>query len=59
MLVDESGIARSHREAPEIDGVIEVPDTLAVGEFHDVAIIGAIGPDLQAVPLGPGERSER
>ena len=25
VLVDEPGVARSHREAPEIDGIIEVP----------------------------------
>jgi ribosomal protein S12 methylthiotransferase len=49
VLVDEPGVARSHREAPEIDGVIEVPVTLAVGEFHDVTIIDAMGPDLVAI----------
>jgi ribosomal protein S12 methylthiotransferase len=48
VLVDEPGVARSHREAPEIDGVIEVPDSLAVGEFHDVTITDALGPDLVA-----------
>ena len=48
VLVDEAGQARSSREAPEIDGVIEVPDELAVGQFHDVTIIDAMGPDLVA-----------
>lgn len=48
VLVDESGVARSHREAPEIDGIIEVPIDLAVGEFHDVVIDSALGPDLVA-----------
>jgi ribosomal protein S12 methylthiotransferase len=48
VLVDEPGVARSHREAPEIDGVIDVPVTLAVGEFHDVTITDALGPDLVA-----------
>src|SRR2546423_867023 len=38
--------ARSHREAPEIDGIIRVPDRLAVGQFHKVTITGAEGPDL-------------
>jgi ribosomal protein S12 methylthiotransferase len=47
-LVDEPGVARSSREAPEIDGIIEVPSSLAVGEFHDVRIVGALGPDLMA-----------
>ncbi|MGI9615773.1 MAG: 30S ribosomal protein S12 methylthiotransferase RimO [Acidimicrobiales bacterium] len=54
VLVDRPGIARSHREAPEIDGVIEVPETLAVGEFHRVVITGAIGPDLTAAS-GPAD----
>ncbi len=50
VLVDAPGVARSHREAPEIDGVIEVPTDLAVGEFHTVEITGAAGPDLTAQP---------
>lgn len=48
VLVDERGIARSHREAPSIDGVIHVPEHLAVGQFHDVLIVDALGPDLVA-----------
>jgi ribosomal protein S12 methylthiotransferase len=48
VLVDSPGIARSHREAPEIDGLISVPESLAPGEFHDVVITGAVGPDLEA-----------
>ncbi len=48
VLVDEPGVARSHREAPEIDGVIEVPVDLAVGEFHQVVVESALGPDLVA-----------
>lgn len=51
VLVDEVGVARSHREAPEIDGIIEVPDTLAVGELHPVEITAAAGPDLTAEPV--------
>jgi ribosomal protein S12 methylthiotransferase len=50
VLVDAAGAARSHREAPEIDGIVQVPDTLAVGEFHKVVVTGAEGPDLEAVP---------
>jgi ribosomal protein S12 methylthiotransferase len=53
VLVDEPGVARSHREAPEIDGVIDVPVTLAVGEFHDVTITDALGPDLVAASAAP------
>jgi ribosomal protein S12 methylthiotransferase len=51
VLVDSPGEARSTREAPEIDGVIEVPDTLAVGQFHDVRVVDAMGPDLVADSL--------
>jgi ribosomal protein S12 methylthiotransferase len=49
VLVDAPGVARSHREAPEIDGVVSVPPTLAVGTFHTVLVTGAAGPDVDAV----------
>ena len=48
VLVDERGVARSHHEAPEIDGVIHVADDLAVGQFFNVNIVNALGPDLVA-----------
>lgn len=48
VLVDSPGVARSHREAPEIDGIISVPTRLEVGEFHKVEVTGAAGPDLEA-----------
>ncbi|MGB0995406.1 MAG: 30S ribosomal protein S12 methylthiotransferase RimO [Acidimicrobiales bacterium] len=48
VLVDEPGIGRSHREAPEIDGVIVVPDTLDVGEFYDLTVTATMGPDVEA-----------
>jgi ribosomal protein S12 methylthiotransferase len=48
VLVDEPGVARSHREAPEIDGVIDVPDHLVTGSFATVRIVDAMGPDLVA-----------
>ncbi len=51
VLVDEEGVARSHREAPEIDGIVEVPRELAVREFHDVRVTAALGPDLVAEAL--------
>ena len=51
VLVDTAAEARSTREAPEIDGIIEVPDHLAVGQFHDVRIVDAMGPDLVAESL--------
>ena len=31
VLVDAPGVARSHREAPEIDGIVVVPEALEVG----------------------------
>lgn len=51
VLVDRPGVARSHREAPEIDGIIAVPDDLEVGSFVDVEITGATGTDLEAGPV--------
>jgi len=51
VLVDEPGIGRSHREAPEIDGVISVPVGLPVGDLVKVRIEGAAGPDLEATSV--------
>jgi ribosomal protein S12 methylthiotransferase len=48
VLVDAPGVARSHREAPEIDGIVSVPRDLPVGELAKVTITGAAGPDLEA-----------
>ena len=48
MLIEREGIGRSHHEAPEIDGVIYVPDTLKVGNFETVTIREALGVDLKA-----------
>jgi len=48
VLVDEPGLARSHREAPQIDGIIRVPTSLAAGSFATVRIADAQGPDLVA-----------
>jgi len=48
VLVDEPGVGRSHREAPEIDGVVALPSGLAVGRFATVTVTGAEGPDLEA-----------
>jgi hypothetical protein len=44
-------VARSHREAPEIDGVVLVPDDIPPGRVVTVEITGAIGPDLEALPV--------
>jgi ribosomal protein S12 methylthiotransferase len=48
VLVDEAGIGRTFREAPEIDGVVLVSEQLDVGAFHTVTITDAMGPDLVA-----------
>lgn len=53
VLVDSVGVARSFREAPEIDGIIEVPDELSVGTFATVEIVDAMGPDLIGKPVAP------
>ncbi len=60
VLVDEKGVGRSHREAPEIDGVVHVRDDLAVGEMHTVEITGALGPDLlsQGASIDPDDGSD-
>jgi ribosomal protein S12 methylthiotransferase len=57
VLVDAVGVGRSHREAPEIDGIVHVADGLAVGEFVDVDIVDALGPDLVAAGAAP-ERND-
>ena len=46
VLVDRPGVGRSFREAPEIDGIVRVPEHLAVGGFVDVVVTAAEGPDL-------------
>ena len=57
VLVDSTGVGRSHREAPEIDGVIHVSETLTVGSFVQVEIADALGPDLLAVGAAPDAAS--
>ena len=55
-LVDEPGVARSHREAPEIDGVIRVPGYLVAGTWADVVVTAAEGPDLDGELVDAGTR---
>jgi ribosomal protein S12 methylthiotransferase len=63
-LVDAPGRARSHREAPEIDGVVRVPRHLPAGSWAELEIVDAIGPDLVAFPANgsgkprPGQRAD-
>jgi ribosomal protein S12 methylthiotransferase len=49
VLVDAPGVGRSHREAPEIDGIVHVGQNVAVGSLERVEIVDALGPDLVAV----------
>ncbi|HBU38914.1 MAG TPA: 30S ribosomal protein S12 methylthiotransferase RimO [Acidimicrobiaceae bacterium] len=51
VLVDREGIGRSHREAPEIDGVVRVPRDLSPGEIYDVLVVQSEGPDIEAVQV--------
>ena len=49
VLVDQPGVGRSHREAPEIDGIVNLPADLTVGSLVKVQVTSAAGPDLDAV----------
>jgi ribosomal protein S12 methylthiotransferase len=53
VLVDAVGVGRSHREAPEIDGIVHVADQLAIGQFAEVDVVDALGPDLVAAGAAP------
>ena len=48
VLVDAPGVGRTHREAPEIDGIVHVGENVVVGSFAEVEIVDALGPDLVA-----------
>jgi len=48
VLVDRPGEGRTFREAPEIDGVLVVPDALVPGTLADLTVTAALGPDLRA-----------
>lgn len=58
VLVDEPGVARSHREAPEIDGVVRVGEDLTVGEITSVHVVASQGVDVVAQP-GPSGGADR
>jgi ribosomal protein S12 methylthiotransferase len=60
VLVDEPGASRSHREAPQIDGIVRVPESLTTGSFAKVRIVDAEGPDLVAegATRASGDREE-
>jgi len=46
ILVEEPGIARTEWDAPEIDGTVQVPESLPVGQFATVEISDWRGYDL-------------
>ena len=48
VLVDSHGVGRTYREAPDIDGIVSVPDSCRVGEFTDLIVKESLGPDLEA-----------
>jgi len=54
VLVEEPGVARGEADAPDIDGRVYVPRTLARGEFVEVTINSFRDYDLLA--LAPGEQ---
>jgi ribosomal protein S12 methylthiotransferase len=39
-------LARSYRDAPEVDGLVVFPDRLAVGQMARVKVTGAMAYDL-------------
>jgi ribosomal protein S12 methylthiotransferase len=48
VLVETPGTARAEADAPDIDGRVLVPRTLAAGEFAEVTVTGSQGYDLTA-----------
>ncbi|MGA2305158.1 MAG: MiaB/RimO family radical SAM methylthiotransferase [Acidimicrobiales bacterium] len=52
VLVDAPGRGRTVHEAPEIDGIVHLPDDTVAGELLDVVVTAAVGPDLYAVRAG-------
>lgn len=57
VLIDEHkdgwSIGRSHRDAPEIDGLVFVPGELPLGAIVKTTVTGAESYDLYAEPVGP------
>jgi tRNA A37 methylthiotransferase MiaB len=51
LLVDRAGVARSHREAPDIDGVVHIDAEIPSGAFVQAVVTDAEGPDLTAKVL--------
>jgi len=49
LLIDSPGVGRSVHECPEIDGIVMVDPSLAVGTLVDCDIVASHGTDLEAV----------
>ncbi len=49
LMFDTLNQGRSHREAPEFDGIVTVETSHEPGTFATVKVISASGPDLEAV----------
>jgi ribosomal protein S12 methylthiotransferase len=45
-------LARSYRDAPEVDGLVIIPGALPLGEMTATRITGAIEYDLVGEPVG-------
>jgi ribosomal protein S12 methylthiotransferase len=48
VLVDARGVGRTIHEAPEIDGVVRVPESLSPGTLAELSITASLGTDLVA-----------
>ncbi len=53
VLVDRPGVGRTHREAPEIDGVVFIDATITPGSMASVEVVDAVGCDLLAAGADP------
>lgn len=52
VLIDSPGVGRTWREAPEIDGVVLLDESLPVGAIVEATITESLGTDLRAEPVG-------
>ena len=51
-VTDDALVGRTHREAPEIDGVLRIAGAEGrPGAVVPAEVVGAVGPDLDAVPV--------
>ncbi len=48
LLIDSPGVGRSVAECPEIDGIVMVDESIAVGSLVEVEIVASHGTDLEA-----------